>query len=276
MRLHARHLLISLLALLPAAALACGPYRVAFYEYAVLYHRDADGQYRGIDKDVIDELARRSGCRFEAVLESRARTWALMAAGGVDITVSALARADREALVELVPYTQSHRVVLLREPGVPATPGAFLDDAQRRLLMVRATRDGPQMEALLARLRERGRLVEAPDQPGAIRAFKAGRADALLMGTASLAWLRRQDADFNGYEAVLWAPEERIVTALALSRQRVAEADRARLREALLAMRRDGGLDAILRRHVGDRLALAMRLPESDQPSLRASSIASP
>lgn len=256
------HLLAGLL--LPGAALACGPYRVAFYEYAVLYHRDADGQYRGIDKDLLDELARRSGCRFETVLESRARTWALMASGGLDMTVSAVMNPERERLVELVPYLQSRRVVLLRDRSVPGTPEGFLQDEQRRLLKVKAARDGPRMEALLAQLQARGRLVEAPDQPTAVRAFKAGRADALLIGVTSLATLREQDASLQAYETAVWAPAERVVGALAMSRQRVAEADRARLRETLLNMRQDGSLDAILRRHVGDKLAAALRLAEHD------------
>lgn len=251
-------------AMLPTAALACGPYRVAFYEYGVLYHRDADGQYRGIDKDVIEELARRTGCRFETRLESRARIWALLTSGGVDITVSAVMNPERGRIVELVPYVQSRRVVLLQDRSVPSTPEAFLQDEQRRLLKVRAARDGPRMEAVLARLQQRGRIVEAPDQPTAVRAFKAGRADALLIGVASLAWLRQLDADLNAYEAVVWAPAERVVGALAMSRERVGEADRAQLREALLAMRRDGSLDTILRRHAGDKLALALRLPDGD------------
>jgi polar amino acid transport system substrate-binding protein len=253
-----------LLLLLPTAALACGPYRLAFYEYASLYHRDADGQYRGIDKDLVEELARRSGCRFETALESRARTWALLASGGLDITVSALSAPERERLVELVPYLQSRRVVLLQNRAVPATADAFLADATRRLLMVRASRDGPQMEALLSQLRERGRIVEAPDQPSALRAFKAGRADALLIGVTSLALTRRQDPDFNDYDSAVWAPAERVVGALALSRERVSEADRALLRSTLLAMRRDGSLDAIIRRHLGDKLAQAIRLPDAE------------
>lgn len=269
MRTHAtattrlRRLVMACL-LLPGTVLACGPYRVAFYDYAVLYHRDADGQYRGIDKDVLDELARRTSCRFDTVLESRARTWALMAAGGLDITLSAVMNAERERMVELVPYVQSHRAVVLRSRSVPGTPDDFLRDESRRLLKVKAARDGPQMEAWLAQLEARGRIVEAPDQPTAIRAFKAGRADALVIGTAALARLRQQDPEFNALDAVFWTPTERVVGALALSRERVSEADRATLRDALQAMRRDGSLDAILRRHVGDKLGTALRLPDGD------------
>lgn len=252
------------LVLLPGLAGACGPYRLAFYEYASLYHRDADGQYRGIDKDLVDELARRSGCRFETVLESRVRTWALMASGGLDLTVSALMNPERERQFEMLPYLQSRRVLLLQYRAVPATAEAFLADPKRRLLMVRSSRDGPQMEALLAQLRQQGRIVEAPDQPSAIRAFKAGRADALLIGATSLALLRQQDADFRSYETAVWAPTERVVAALAISRERVSEDHRARLRSALLDLRRDGGLDAIVRRHLGDKLAQAIHLPEGE------------
>lgn len=249
---------------LSTAALACGPYRVAFYEYAVLYHRDADGQYRGIDKDVVDELAKRTGCRFETRLESRARTWALITSGGVDITVSAVMNAERARLVDLLPYIQSRRVVLLRDRTVPVTLEAFLQDERRRLLKVRAARDGPRMEAVLSQLQERGRIVEAPDQPSAVRAFKAGRADALLIGVAGLARLRQQDPELQTFDAAIWAPAERVVGALALSRERVSGPDRERMREALQTMRRDGSLDAIVRRHAGDKLAPALRLPEGD------------
>ena len=258
--------LLALLAglLLPGSALACGPYRLAFHEYAGLYHRDADGLYRGIDKDIVDELARRSGCRLELRLESRARTWALLGTGGVDITVSAVVTAERQRIAELVPYIQSRRVVLLRNAGVPGAPDAFVQDAQRRLLNVRGARDAPQMEALLARLQQQGRIVEAPDQRTAVRAFKAGRADALLMDAISLAQLRQLDPALQAYEAVFWTPDERVVAALALSLRRISEADRRLLRDTLLAMRRDGSLHAIIRRHVGDSLAPAVLLPDGD------------
>lgn len=262
--LRSLHIGLCCLALVPASALACGPYRLAFSEYGALYHRDPDGQYRGIDRDVVEELARRTGCRLETALESRARMWALMDSGGLDITVSALMTPERERQFEMLPYLQSRRVVLLQYRAVPAAPEAFLADPTRRLLTVRSSREGPQMEALLVQLRQQGRIVEAPDQPTAIRAFKAGRADALLIGTTTLALLRQQDPDFKAYESAVWAPLERTVGALAMSRERVSEDHRARIRAGLLSMRRDGSLDAIVRRHVGDKLAQAIHLPEGE------------
>ncbi|MFY7864122.1 MAG: hypothetical protein ACOVRJ_04700, partial [Roseateles sp.] len=69
-------LLASLLCIWPAAkAVACGPYTLAYYELGALYYRDADGRFAGIDKDVVEELSRRSGCSFKTVRESRVRIW---------------------------------------------------------------------------------------------------------------------------------------------------------------------------------------------------------
>lgn len=59
-----------------AQAPTCGPYRVAFYETGLLYFKDKKGEYVGIDRAVLDEVARRTGCVFEPFMDSRVRTWA--------------------------------------------------------------------------------------------------------------------------------------------------------------------------------------------------------
>jgi polar amino acid transport system substrate-binding protein len=256
MRSAPRRILAALVLVLslPAAS-ACGPYRLAFYEYTALYYRGADGQYRGIDKDVVDELARRSGCRFETVLESRARTWQQLAAGQLDVSVSVLPTPERERDLELVPYLRSQQWMVMRRElaATLATPEAFLADRTRRLLVVRAAVYVPPLQALVTQLRAQGRVVEAPDQPTALRAFKAGRADAVILGGNSLALARARDANFaTTFEALDYAPGNVSVATLAMSRQRVAAADRALLRRTLEEMVRDGSVEAYRLRHLAD------------------------
>ncbi len=232
---------------------ACGRYRMAFYEYAALYYRGADGQYQGIDKDLIDELARRTGCQFDTVVESRVRIWALMEQGQLDLTASAIPTPERERSFEMLPYLQSRQLTLFHPSiaPVPATPEAFSADRRLRLLVVRSFRFVPTLEAWVARLRADKRVVEAPDQPTALRALKAGRAEAMLLGSNSLALTRRQDPGFERFTAASYAPDEPSVASLALSRERVVPADRQLIRQALAAMQQDGSLAAILRRHLG-------------------------
>ena len=245
---------LALMLLLPSSW-ACGPYRLAFYEYTALYYRGPDGLYRGIDKDVVDELARRSGCRFETVLESRARTWQQLAAGQLDLSVSVLPTPERERHLELVPYLRSQQWVVTRRElaGSLATPEAFLADTARRLLVVRAAAYVPPLQSLVDKLRAQGRVVEAPDQPTALRAFKAGRADAVILGGNSLALARARDAAFAAAsEALDYAPGNVSVATLAMSRQRVLAADRALLRRTLEEMVRDGSVEAYRLRHLSD------------------------
>lgn len=119
--------------LVATSAHACGPYSVGLYEYSALYYRDAQGRWTGIDKDVIDELARRSGCKLVARTESRVRIWAQIGAGQMDMTVSALMTPERELLVEFIPYIESRQYVVLRPAlaGALTTPAAFLADSKR-------------------------------------------------------------------------------------------------------------------------------------------------
>lgn len=236
------------------AASACGPYSVGLYEYSSLYYRDARGQWAGIDKDVVDELIRRTGCRLVPRTESRVRIWAQIASGQIDMTVSALPTKERALLVEFIPYIESRQYVVMK-PALAAalpTPSAFLADRARRVIVVRGYVFTPTVEDWITRMRVQGRVVEAPDQPTALRVFKAGRADALVLGAHSLATARHADPVFGEYTALSYAPQERSIGALALSRQRIVQDDRDRMRAAIDEMQRDGTLEAIKKRHLGD------------------------
>ena len=240
--------------LVATSAHACGPYSVGLYEYSALYYRDAQGRWTGIDKDVIDELARRSGCKLVARTESRVRIWAQIGAGQMDMTVSALMTPERELLVEFIPYIESRQYVVLRPAlaGALTTPAAFLADSKRRLIVVRGYAFTPTLESWIATLRTQGRIDDAPDQPTAVRIFKAGRGDAVVLGAHSLASARRADPTFASFVAMSYAPHERSIGALALSRQRVPQQDRDRMRHAMEEMLRDGTVESIKRRHLGD------------------------
>ena len=67
-----------------AAAFDCArPYTLALHEHGLLYSADTDS---GIDKDVADELIRRSGCKVTVSLLPRARIWQLIESGALDFS----------------------------------------------------------------------------------------------------------------------------------------------------------------------------------------------
>ena len=92
-----RSILIALAACLAgsAAAASCGPYTVAMYQHGALYYRSGE-QWAGIDKDIVDELARRTGCELRMTRDSRIRIWTMLKEGTLDMTMSGISTPERE------------------------------------------------------------------------------------------------------------------------------------------------------------------------------------
>jgi polar amino acid transport system substrate-binding protein len=245
-----------------AQAATCGPYSLAFYEHGVLYYRDAGGQYAGIDLDVVNELAKRSGCVFNTVLESRVRIWDQLAKSNLDISVSGIPSAEREKFAEFMLYLQTQNFALLRRDLAAKlnSPEAFLADPTRLVVVVKSFKHGSVFDAWLDKMRAQQRVTEVPDFDAAVRVFKLGRADAMLALPTSWPLILRREGLQDQISVLDWAPNDRISAGLIVSRQRVSEASRQRLRAALSAMQKDGTLDAIFRRHVDAATAKAMRL----------------
>lgn len=247
-----------LLASTGLAAQACGPYTAALYPYARFYYEDPRTGPAGIDKDMFEELARRSGCQLRTVVESRVRIWDQMRRGRVQLTLSALVSPERSQIAELVPYAQGRYQVLMRRELAArvSSIAAFEANPRLKLLDVRGYVHGPTIDAWVQRMRNQGRLVETGDFKTAARMLRAGRADALLALPSSWGIAMAAFDDPDELVAVDVTPNERHAVALALLRS-MPEADRQRLRSALQAMLTDGNVHEILRRHLGDKGARA-------------------
>jgi polar amino acid transport system substrate-binding protein len=257
-----RALLLALICLLSLPpALACGPYRVGFYSFGRFYYLNAEGQPAGVDPDLIAALAKRSGCQLEGRLESRVRTWALLARGQLDLTVSGIATPERLQQAEFWPYLRSRNHVLLSRSLAQRVDSAeaFLADRSLRVGVVRSFIHGPRLDAWLAGLRSQGRVHEVTDFDALLRVLRAGRVDLVLMHPLNLRptdkpWLE----DFTLQD---WAPQDEVQVSLVVSRSQIDTADRLRLLQAFRALQQEGEIDQILRRHLGDMLARQARLP---------------
>lgn len=261
--------LLVLLLALPLAPLcargnpsACGSYTLAYYELGALYGRDADGHGQGIDKDVADEVAKRSGCQFKTVVESRVRIWTQLAQGSLDMSVSGIPTPEREQFAEFIPYFASRNYAVMRveQAETLSRPEAFLADTRRTLAVVRSFRHGPSYDQWVGQLRAQNRVVESADFESALRLMLLGRVDAVLAMPILWPRLMQQPGLMEQLRLLDWAPQERVIHGLIVSRARVPPADRERLREAIAAMRRDGTLDQIFKRHLGEAIGRAIRL----------------
>lgn len=246
-----------------APAAACGDISVAFYENGALFYHNAAGVWNGIDKDVVEELARRLGCRFHSYTDSRVRIWTALSMGNLDMAMSGVDTPEREAYARFVPYFVSHNYVLLQKDVATRVHGLddFLARTSYRVGIIKSFSHGVVYEAWLDKLRTQGRVYEAADYPALLNMFKIGRVQAILGMNTSWGGLLKQPAMAGRISVMDWAPHDAVTSALVLSRKTVSEAAAARLAQAIRAMRDDGTLKAIFERHVGPEIAATLLNP---------------
>ena len=135
-----------------AAAASCGPYTVAMYEHGALYYRSGE-QWAGIDKDIVDELARRTGCELRMTRDSRIRIWTMLKDGTLDMTMSGISTPEREGFARFTPYLQSRNMLLLRNEVArhAATLEQFAAQPELKIAVIKGFRHGATYDACASR-----------------------------------------------------------------------------------------------------------------------------
>ncbi|MGW8390716.1 substrate-binding periplasmic protein [Pseudoduganella sp. HUAS MS19] len=258
--MHLRSVLLAVAACFAgsAAAASCGPYTVAMYEHGALYYRSGE-QWAGIDKDIVDELARRTGCELRMTRDSRIRIWTMLQEGTLDMTMSGIATPERARFARFTPYLQSRNMLLVRSEAArhAATLEQFSARPELKVAVIRGFRHGATYDAWLERLRKQGRVHDTPDYATLLRLFQYGRVQAILQLNSNVDAVYR-DARLRGQFRVLdLVPRENVQGSLVIS-HRVAGTSAIRLEQALRAMRADGAIKTIMERHTSPERALAM------------------
>jgi polar amino acid transport system substrate-binding protein len=139
--------------LLAAAALtaharpACErPLSLGLHEHGLLYSAQT-GQ--GIDRDIADEMARRSGCRFNVAVMQRARIWQLIEGGALDFSLSGISNEARERFAAFAWYDSNKYYLLVRRDAGVRTVDDFAGQSALRLGVIRSFRYGPSANRMV-------------------------------------------------------------------------------------------------------------------------------
>lgn len=251
--------LFTLITLLPLPSFAisvdCGtrPIRLAFYDYGFFYFENAKKQAQGIDKDIVDELAKRSGCKFDTQVMVRARIWADLATGEVDMSVSGIQNPERERFAWFAHYLSMKNYAILQKAVAAKVHSAeqFLAQPQLAFGVVRAFKHGEEQDNLLKQLRQANRVEESPDVESIFKKLKENRVDAMFSQPAVY---RKKLLDLNLESNVQiqdWTPREKGVPhGLILAKSRFSEKDATQWRALIETMRKDGSLKRIFERYL--------------------------
>lgn len=241
-----------------AAEFDCGnrPIKLAFYEFGLLYE-----QGKGIDKDLVDELASRTHCRFETQIMPRARIWSDLASGALDMSVSGIATPERNQFAWFAPYLsiKNYALIDLQLAQSVKSPADFLARKDAQFGVVRSFKHGSDQEVFLAQMRSQQRVQESPDVDALYGKLKQHR----VAGIFSQPVVFRRNLSKFGLEKQLaiqdWTPNEKgLPHGLILAKSAFTETQALAWQAQINALKADGTLRKIYLRY----------LPESEVTQL--------
>lgn len=245
----------------PLPSQACDALRTSYYVFGELYNPDGQGGATGVDKELMEALARRANLRLQATVDSRVRIWVGMRNGSLDVATSVLRTPDREALGDFVPYLVSRNVLLVRSRDAGRYTGlaAIEADPRARVAVVKSFAHAAPFDAWIQRLSQQGRVDEVGDFETVTRLFVAGRYAAMISSILALGQVGRAFGEADAFRWVEGTITDPFPAGLLLSRQTLDEPCRQLLRQHLNAMLRDGTVYDILKRNLGETLAQQAR-----------------
>lgn len=237
----------------PAKPNCTRTYSLALHDHGLLYSRQTG---TGIDKDIADELVRRSGCRINITVMPRARIWQLVESGGLDFSLSGISNPQRERFATFAWYfTNKYYLLVRRDTGVQqvadfrrkpalrlgairsfrysATANTLVDSLDADLRVSYASALTPLYETLLAN-QIQGMIIEPFDYPAV------------------------EDTRLREQTQIIEFDDPPVLHGLIISRQAVAPTEEPKWRALVDAMRADGTVERIFLKYFKPELARAM------------------
>lgn len=157
------HALLFILSFQFSQAVSAGPncnrtYTLALHDHGLLYSADVD---RGIDKDIAEELIRRSGCKVSVSLMPRARIWQLIESGALDFSLSGISTPERERFAAFAWYVSNKYYLLTRKDNGIRQTSDFERNDKLHLGVIRSFRYGTHANQMVDRLQADNRVSQA-------------------------------------------------------------------------------------------------------------------
>jgi len=242
------------LATLAADKPACSrAFTLALHEHGLLY---ASRTGEGIDKDVADELARRSGCKISVSVMPRARIWQLIESGALDFSLSGISNEARDRFAAFAWYFSNKYYLLVRKDTGVQRLADFEADPALRLGVIRGFRYSPTANRFVDRLEARTRVDYASSLEPLYQVLLDRRIQAMIIEPFDYPTL--ETATIREQTAILEFEDPPVPHGLIMSRKALAADQQQAWRNLVDDMRADGTVQRIFEKYFKPDLAQAM------------------
>jgi polar amino acid transport system substrate-binding protein len=229
------------------------PFTLALHDHGLLYSAETG---TGIDKDVADELVRRSGCKVTVNLMARSRIWQLIESGALDFSLSGITNADRDKFAGFAWYFSNKYYLLVRKDAGVRTLADFENNRNLQMGVIRSFRYSESANRLVDRLQLENRLTLAGGLGPLYQTLMLGRIQAMVIEPFDYPVL--EDAKIRDATMVIEFNDLPVPHGLIMSKKALSEQEQAKWRSLIQAMRNDGTTRRIFEKYFNPALAATL------------------
>jgi polar amino acid transport system substrate-binding protein len=229
------------------------PLTLGLHEHGVLYSSETG---EGIDKDIADEMARRSGCRITLTVLARARIWQLLESGALDFSLSAITNPQREQFASFAWYVSNKYYLLVRRDADVRSVAAFRRQRGLKVGLIRSFRYGDQANALVSALDDEQRVTYASSLEPLYAILLEGDIQAMIIEPFDFPSIA--SSQLHAHTAILEFGDPPVPHGLVMSKKALSAAQQDAWRELIQGMRVDGTVLHIFEKYFPADLARAI------------------
>ena len=226
---------------------------LAFHEHGLLYSVDTDS---GIDKDITDELIRRSGCTIAVTLMPRARIWQLIESGTLDFSLSGIANSQRDKFAAFAWYVKNSYYLLVRSDSGVRSLSDFEHNPDLKLGIIRSFRYSDTANSLVDRLTIDGRVSQSNGLPPLYQALKNNYIQGMIIEPFDYPVL--DEKNIRAMSIIFEFNDPPVPHGLIMSKRSLSTAEQEKWASLINSMRADGTIHRIFEKYFPPDLALHM------------------
>ena len=229
------------------------PLTLGLHEHGLLYTAQTG---EGIDKDIADEMARRSGCHITLTVLPRSRIWQLVESGALDFTLSGITNPQRDKFAAFAWYVSNKYYLLVRRDADVHNVADFRRKHALRIGLIRSFRYGDQANGFVDELEAEDRITYAGSLDPLYTILLDDGIQAMVIEPFDFPVIA--GAQLKAQTAILDFGDPSVPHGLVMSKKSLPPAQQAAWREVVNAMRADGTMRRIFEKYFPADLARQM------------------
>jgi polar amino acid transport system substrate-binding protein len=229
------------------------PLTLGLHEHGLLY---ASQTGEGIDKDVADEMSRRSGCHLTLTMLPRSRIWQLIESGALDFTLSGITNAQRDRFATFAWYVSNKYYLLVRRDAEVRSVDDFRRKRGLRVGLIRSFRYGDQANLFVDAMEAQDRVTYAGSLDPLYTILLDDGIQAMIIEPFDFPVIA--GAQLKAQTAILEFGDAPVPHGLVMSRKSLPPAQQQAWRDVIQSMRSDGTMRRIFEKYFPADLARQM------------------